>query len=76
MAEEMSIDVLGMCMFYVGQLLFHQIFIFGDAGDVPLHLSIRETSDAGRPVVVSRPDSAEVYRRPLWMQIDLWTSWE
>ncbi|CAN9501894.1 unnamed protein product [Ophioblennius macclurei] len=34
-------------------------------GDVPLHLSIRETSDAGQPVVVSSPDGAEAaaYRR-------------
>ncbi|CAL9686657.1 unnamed protein product [Knipowitschia caucasica] len=28
-------------------------------GDVPLHLSIRETSDSGKPVVVSAPDSPE-----------------
>lgn len=28
-------------------------------GEVPLHLSIRETSDAGRPVVATAPDSAE-----------------
>ncbi|XP_056282471.1 iron-sulfur protein NUBPL isoform X1 [Pseudoliparis swirei] len=34
-------------------------------GDVPLHLSIRETSDRGQPVVVSFPDSpeAEAYRK-------------
>lgn len=30
------------------------------AGDVPLHLNIRETSDSGKPVVVSSPDSPEV----------------
>lgn len=35
-------------------------FYFLDPGDVPLHLSIREASDVGRPVVVSRPDSEEV----------------
>ena len=29
-------------------------------GEVPLHLSIRETSDAGRPIVVSQPDSPQV----------------
>ncbi|NWH08382.1 MAG: iron-sulfur cluster carrier protein ApbC [Alphaproteobacteria bacterium] len=28
-------------------------------GEVPLHLSIRETSDAGRPVMVSMPESRE-----------------
>ncbi|XP_069494569.1 iron-sulfur cluster transfer protein NUBPL isoform X2 [Ambystoma mexicanum] len=33
-------------------------------GDIPLHLTIRETSDQGRPVVVSQPDSneAKAYR--------------
>ncbi|KAK3586973.1 hypothetical protein CHS0354_026688 [Potamilus streckersoni] len=33
-------------------------------GDVPLHKSIRETSDYGKPIVVSQPDSpqAEVYK--------------
>ncbi|KAI1895584.1 hypothetical protein AGOR_G00107740 [Albula goreensis] len=33
-------------------------------GDIPLHLSIREMSDKGQPVVVSSPDSpeAEAYR--------------
>lgn len=29
-------------------------------GDVPLHLSIRETSDAGTPIVVSQPESPQV----------------
>ncbi|KAK3537939.1 hypothetical protein QTP70_024550 [Hemibagrus guttatus] len=35
------------------------------AGDIPLHLNIRETSDKGQPVVVSSPDSpeAEAYRK-------------
>ncbi|KAL5013020.1 hypothetical protein ScPMuIL_011571 [Solemya velum] len=28
-------------------------------GDVPLHMSIRETSDSGKPVVVSQPDSIQ-----------------
>ncbi|XP_076156741.1 iron-sulfur cluster transfer protein NUBPL [Alosa pseudoharengus] len=34
-------------------------------GDIPLHLNIRETSDRGRPVVVSSPDSpeAESYKK-------------
>ncbi|XP_059209767.1 iron-sulfur protein NUBPL isoform X2 [Centropristis striata] len=34
-------------------------------GDIPLHLNIRETSDRGKPVVVSSPDSpeAEAYRK-------------
>lgn len=34
-------------------------------GEIPLHLSIRETSDAGEPIVVSSPDSAEAlaYKR-------------
>ncbi|HLB80703.1 MAG TPA: iron-sulfur cluster carrier protein ApbC [Dongiaceae bacterium] len=33
-------------------------------GEVPLHMEIRETSDSGRPIVVSRPDSehARTYR--------------
>ena len=29
-------------------------------GEVPLHLSIRETSDSGQPIVVSQPDSPQV----------------
>ena len=29
-------------------------------GGVPLHLSIRETSDSGQPIVVSQPDSPQV----------------
>ncbi|XP_028996043.1 iron-sulfur protein NUBPL isoform X1 [Betta splendens] len=57
----------------------HQTHIFGSdgarqlaetlgvklLGDVPLHLNIRETSDRGKPVVVSSPDSpeAEAYRK-------------
>jgi len=34
-------------------------------GEVPLHMSIRETSDAGRPVVATLPDSVEagIYRK-------------
>lgn len=32
-------------------------------GDVPLHLSIREMSDAGAPVVVSQPDTPQVRGR-------------
>lgn len=28
-------------------------------GEIPLHLSIRETSDSGKPIVASDPDSAE-----------------
>ncbi|MBI3452987.1 MAG: iron-sulfur cluster carrier protein ApbC [Rhodospirillales bacterium] len=34
-------------------------------GEVPLHISIRETSDSGRPIVVSQPESehAKAYRR-------------
>ncbi len=33
-------------------------------GEIPLHLDIRETSDTGRPIVVSKPDSehARAYR--------------
>jgi len=33
-------------------------------GEVPLHMAIRETSDAGRPVVASEPDGphAKIYR--------------
>jgi ATP-binding protein involved in chromosome partitioning len=34
-------------------------------GEVPLHIDIRETSDAGQPIVVSRPESehAKAYRQ-------------
>ena len=34
-------------------------------GELPLHISIRETSDGGTPIVVSQPDSehAKAYRR-------------
>jgi ATP-binding protein involved in chromosome partitioning len=34
-------------------------------GEIPLHLSIRETSDAGKPIVVSQPSSphAQAYRK-------------
>ena len=32
-------------------------------GDVPLHMSIRETSDNGRPIVVSQPHSPQVSYR-------------
>lgn len=28
-----------------------------NTGDVPLHVHIRETSDAGKPIVVSQPQS-------------------
>jgi ATP-binding protein involved in chromosome partitioning len=33
-------------------------------GEIPLHVAIRETSDAGNPVVVSEPDGphAAIYR--------------
>lgn len=31
-------------------------------GDIPLHLSIREMSDAGTPVVVSLPEGAQVWK--------------
>ncbi|MCC7047540.1 MAG: P-loop NTPase, partial [Alphaproteobacteria bacterium] len=33
-------------------------------GEVPLHIDIRETSDGGRPIVVSKPESefAKIYR--------------
>lgn len=57
----------------------HQTHIFGSdgakklaltlgvtfLGDIPLHLNIRETSDSGKPVVVSAPDSpeAEAYKK-------------
>jgi ATP-binding protein involved in chromosome partitioning len=34
-------------------------------GEVPLHMTIRETSDAGRPVVAAEPDGvhAGIFRR-------------
>ncbi|MCK6452897.1 MAG: iron-sulfur cluster carrier protein ApbC [Alphaproteobacteria bacterium] len=44
-------------------------------GEVPLHIDIRETSDGGRPIVVSRPDSefAKIYRSiadKVWAKIE------
>jgi ATP-binding protein involved in chromosome partitioning len=44
-------------------------------GEIPLHIEIRETSDSGRPIVVSRPESehAKVYRRiadRLWEKVE------
>lgn len=44
-------------------------------GAVPLHISIRETSDAGEPVVVSEPDGvhAKLYKRmaeTIWERLD------
>lgn len=44
-------------------------------GAVPLHITIREKSDAGNPVVVSEPDSvhAKLYKRmaeTIWQRLD------
>ena len=44
-------------------------------GEIPLHLDIRETSDGGRPIVVSDPDSdhAKAYRAiaaQVWQQLN------
>tara|TARA_R110002124_G_scaffold80862_2_gene213823 strand:+ start:7606 stop:8790 length:1185 start_codon:yes stop_codon:yes gene_type:complete len=44
-------------------------------GAVPLHITIRETSDAGEPVVVSEPDGvhAKLYKRmaaTIWERLD------
>lgn len=36
------------------------VFPWAFAGDVPLHLSIREASDRGQPVVFAHPESEEV----------------
>jgi ATP-binding protein involved in chromosome partitioning len=43
-------------------------------GEIPLHLDIRETSDSGQPIVVSRPESehSAVYRAigdRIWQQL-------
>jgi ATP-binding protein involved in chromosome partitioning len=43
-------------------------------GEIPLHLDIRETSDSGRPIVVTRPDTehAAAYRAiadRIWQQL-------
>jgi ATP-binding protein involved in chromosome partitioning len=43
-------------------------------GEIPLHLDIRETSDGGQPIVVSKPDSehAAAYREiagKIWQQL-------
>jgi len=44
-------------------------------GELPLHIAIRETSDGGRPIVVSQPDSehAKAYRRiadRIWQKVE------
>jgi ATP-binding protein involved in chromosome partitioning len=44
-------------------------------GEIPLDIAIRETSDDGQPIVVSRPDSpqAQAYReiaKKVWKKID------
>jgi ATP-binding protein involved in chromosome partitioning len=44
-------------------------------GEVPLHIDIRETSDGGRPIVVSKPESefAKIYRSiadQVWAKVD------
>jgi ATP-binding protein involved in chromosome partitioning len=44
-------------------------------GEIPLHIDIRETSDGGRPIVVSRPESefAKIYRAiadKVWLKIE------
>ena len=44
-------------------------------GEVPLHIDIRETSDGGRPIVVSKPESefAKIYRAiadQVWAKVD------
>jgi ATP-binding protein involved in chromosome partitioning len=44
-------------------------------GEVPLHIDIRETSDGGQPIVVSKPDSdfAKIYRSiadKVWKKIE------
>ena len=38
------------------QLLIITLF----PGDIPLHIDIRETSDSGKPIVISQPDSPQV----------------
>jgi len=43
-------------------------------GEIPLHLDIRTTSDTGRPIVVSMPDSAhaQIYKNiagRVWKQL-------
>lgn len=63
---------------YICPKCHHKTFIFGEngarsvsqemnveiLGDVPLHIDIRETSDLGKPITVSQPDSpqATVYK--------------
>lgn len=44
-------------------------------GQVPLHMDIRETSDAGRPIVASNPESAEAQAyieiaKKIWSSLD------
>jgi len=43
-------------MFLESLLLIITLF----SGDIPLHINIRETSDSGKPIVVSQPDSPQV----------------
>jgi len=42
-----------------GALLMAEELSIPILGDIPLHISIRETSDAGKPIVVSQPDSPQ-----------------
>jgi len=58
---------------YVCPKCQHKAYIFGQdgarnvakemdlelLGDIPLHIDIRETSDSGKPIVVSQPDSPQ-----------------
>lgn len=58
---------------YVCPKCDHKAYIFGHdgardvanemdlelLGDVPLHIDIRETSDSGKPIVVSQPDNPQ-----------------
>jgi ATP-binding protein involved in chromosome partitioning len=44
-------------------------------GELPLHMSIRETSDAGRPIVVAEPGSlhAQLYKNiasKIWARLE------
>ena len=43
-------------LIFLKSLLIRILF----SGDIPLHIDIRETSDSGKPIVVSQPDSPQV----------------
>eukprot|EP00731_Ephydatia_muelleri_P023945 Em0016g216a len=62
MFRKVDVPVLGVVQnmsCYVCPNCGHLSHIFGKDGDVPLHLTIREGADTGKPIVVSDPQSPQ-----------------